>query len=149
MHCWSKQEKDLRTPGMMLSGSGNWLYHNVSRGISDIQERCSSVPKQSLIERCLLLKLSSRCVERRGKVGEAPVYLQGVYGHAIHASIFRNARASRVVRACNVSRFCSYMYPHQWFIICISYWLHFLSLFLIPESTYGFYLQHLGELRTP
>lgn len=50
MKCWSKQEKDLRTPGMMLSRSGNWIYQNVFRGISDIQERCSSVPKQRLME---------------------------------------------------------------------------------------------------
>lgn len=40
------EEKDLRTPGMMLSRSGNWIYQIVSRGISDIQERCPSVPKQ-------------------------------------------------------------------------------------------------------
>lgn len=51
----------------------------VSRGISDIQERCSSVPKQSIMEVCSV-GLSSRCVERRGNVGQAPVYLQGREG---------------------------------------------------------------------
>lgn len=72
----------------------------MSRGISDLFV-CTKTKTNGEM---FLLKLSSRCVERRGKVGEAPVYLQRVHGHAIHASIFRNAPASRVVRVCNVSR---------------------------------------------
>lgn len=52
MKCWSKQKKDLRTPGMMLSRSGKWMYQNVSGGINDNQERCPSAPKQRLIEGC-------------------------------------------------------------------------------------------------
>lgn len=65
---------------------------------------------------------------RRGKVGQAPVYLQGLYGHTIDASIFKNARASRVVRACNVSRFCSCMLSSP-----VAHILHFLlAAFPIP-----------------
>lgn len=38
--------------------------------------------------------------------------------------LFAPATSQNFVLAC---------YPRQWLIFCISYWLHFLSLFLIPE----------------
>lgn len=79
------------------------------------------------------MKLSSRCVERRGKVGQAPVYLQGVYGHGINASIFKMRGRLGLFAPATSQDFVLACYPRQWLIFCISYWLHFLSLFLIPE----------------
>lgn len=50
--CSSKQVEDLRTPGMMMTTSENWMYRTVLIEVRNIQERCRSAPKQRLMEGC-------------------------------------------------------------------------------------------------
>lgn len=82
------------------------------------------------------MKLSSRCVERRGKVGQLPVYLQGVYGHPINASSFRNARASRLFEPATSQDIflVSILASGSYFALLLAAFP--IPLFFIPESTY-------------